>query len=135
MKKTSDGRRVQRVEREVQGILSRFLLGTFKGDLPGIVTITSVQMTSDLKSARVRISVLNGTPDDQKKATKQLQARAIEMQRYLASELPLRYTPKLRFQSDESLEKVLKIDKILHELSQNQTPPNDSLNTEDEDEE
>ena len=125
MKKTSDGRRVQRVEREVQGILSRFLLGTFKGDLPGIVTITSVQMTSDLKSARVRISVLNGTPDDQKKATKQLQARAIEM----------RYTPNLRFQSDESLEKVLKIDKILHELSQNQTPPNDSLNTEDEDEE
>ena len=39
MKKTGDGRRVQRVEKEVLQILSRFLMQTFKGDLPGIVTV------------------------------------------------------------------------------------------------
>ena len=133
MKKTGDGRRVQRVEREVQGILSRFLLGTFKGDLPGIVTVTSVQMTSDLKSARVRISVLNGTPEDQQAATKILQSRAVEMQKYLANELPLRFTPKLQFQADQSLEKVLKIDQILHDLAKNK--PAGEADVEDEEDE
>lgn len=122
MKKTGDGRRVQRVEREVQQILSRFLMQTFKGDLPGIVTITNVKMPADLRSARISISVLNGTPKEGDLAAEMLQERAGEMQRFLADKLPMKYTPKLQFHADDSLEKVMKVDRILHELSQEKKP-------------
>lgn len=130
MKKTGDGRRIQRVEREVLQVLSRFLMGTFKGELPGIVTITRVQMPADLRNARVWISVLNGTDAEQKEAVDILQQRSYEMQRYLGDELQMRYTPKLSFQTDTSLDKVLKVDRILHELSKEKSS---SDNTEEED--
>jgi ribosome-binding factor A len=122
MKKTGDGRRVQRVEKEVQQVLSRFLMGTFKGDLPGIVTVTKVVMPADLRSARVFVSVLNGEAQQHERAAEMLQERASEMQRYLADNLPLRYTPKLRFEADLSLEKVLKVDRILHDLAKSKPP-------------
>ena len=126
MKKVDDGRRVQRVEREVQEIVSRFLMGTFKGDLPGIVTVTQVRMPPDLKAAKVYVSVLNTTVQaDHEAAAEVLQERAYEMQKYLAANLSLRFTPKLQFLPDLSLEKVLKIDRILHDLSQGKRPAED----------
>lgn len=137
MKKTEEGRRAQRVQKEVMQIISRFLMGTFKGDLPGILTVTRVTMPADLRQARVEVSILNGTTEQNKEAAKMLQYRSAEIQRYLADQLPLRYTPKLQFFADQSLEKVLKIDRILHEMSA-QNPakqaPDQDLEESDEDE-
>lgn len=138
MKKTEEGRRAQRVQKEVMQIISRFLMGTFKGDLPGILTVTRVTMPADLRQARVEVSILNGTTEQNKEAAKMLQHRSAEIQRYLADHLPLRYTPKLQFFADQSLEKVLKIDRILHEMSAAQNPtkqaPDQELDESDEDE-
>lgn len=122
MKKTGDGRRIQRVEKEVQQILAQFLSSTFTGDLPGLVTVNHVKMPADLRSARVFVSVLNGEPDSHQQAAELLQARAGEIQRFLADRLPLRYTPKLQFQADETLDRVLKIDRILHDLASRKDP-------------
>ncbi len=132
MKKTGDGRRIERVQKEVTQVLSRFLMGTFKGDLPGIVTVTRVTMPADLRNARVQVAILNGTPEQNELAAEMLQERAVEMQHYLAKQLPLRYTPKLQFFADNSLEKVLKIDRILHDIGQKSAK--DSASS-DEDEE
>lgn len=133
MKNTGDGRRIERVQKEVAQILSKFLMGTFKGDLPGIVTVTNVQMPPDLRSARVQVSVLNGNEEQNELAAEVLQERAAEMQRYLANELPMRYTPKLQFYPDKTLDKVLKIDKILHELKNEKKNADPSSSAEDDD--
>lgn len=132
MKKTGDGRRIERVQKEVAQVLSRFLMGTFKGDLPGIVTVTRVMMPADLRNARVQVAILNGTPEQNELAAEMLQERAVEMQHYLAKQLPLRYTPKLQFFADNSLEKVLKIDRILHDIGQKSAK---DIGTSDEDDE
>jgi ribosome-binding factor A len=115
MKETGDGRRVARVEREVQQTVAQFLISGLKWTLPGIVTVARVRMTGDLRSAKVYISVL-GEPDHLKEAVKLLQSRAFEVQNFLSRELKMRYCPKLTFLVDSETEQILKVERILQEL-------------------
>lgn len=115
MKNMGDGRRVARVEREVQATIALFLIRGFKTPLPGLITVASVKMPADLRSAKVYISILGA--DDQQQATLDiLKERAFEIQNYIGKELKMRYCPKLVFYADHATEQVLKVEKILHEL-------------------
>lgn len=116
MKKESDGgRRVARVEREVQQTIAQFLISGFKSPLPGLVTVARVQMPADLRSAKVYISVL-GEPRELDQVVQLLQGRAFEVQNYLGKELKMRYCPKLQFFADTQTAQILKVEKILQEL-------------------
>lgn len=115
-KSRGDGIRVARVEREVQSLISRFLAGTYKGELPGIVTVAMVKMPADLKTARVYISFFNASDKEEKEGVLLLQRRAPEIQSFINDELGLRYCPRLTFLRDETTEKVLQIDRILQDL-------------------
>jgi ribosome-binding factor A len=115
MKNTGDGRRVARVEREVQQSVAQFLISGFKLPLPGIVTVARVKMPGDLRTAKVYISVL-GDPKLLEEAVELLQERAFEIQNYLGKELKMRYCPKLTFYPDHETEEILKVEKILQDL-------------------
>ena len=117
MKNTGDGRRIQRVEREVQQTVASFLLKGFKTPLPGLVTISRVTMPADLRIARVYVSVL-GDDNIRDEVIELLNERAFEVQNYIGRELKMRFCPKLTFYNDDSTEHVLKIEKILHDLNQ-----------------
>lgn len=115
MKNMGDGRRVARVEREIQATIAQFLIRGFKSPLPGLVTVASVKMPADLRAAKVYISVL-GDEKQQEESLDLLQERAFEIQNYIGKELKMRYCPKLTFYLDHATEQVLKVEKILHEL-------------------
>jgi ribosome-binding factor A len=117
MKKDGDGRRVARVEREVQQTIAQFLISGFKLPLPGLVTVARVQMPGDLRTAKVYISVL-GEPDHLQEAVKLLQERAFEVQNYLSRELKMRYCPKLSFLPDANTAQILKVERILADLEE-----------------
>lgn len=115
MKNTGDGRRVARVEKEVQIQVARYLVSGFSTPLPGIVTVSLVRMPADLRTAKVYVSVL-GDDQQMEEVLQILQARAFEVQDYIGRELKMRYCPKLTFYKDHTTEQVIKIDKILHDL-------------------
>lgn len=136
MKNMGDGRRVARVEREVQTAIAQFLIRGFKTPLPGIVTVASVKMPTDLRMAKVYISVL-GAEGQKKEAIELLQERAFEIQNYIGKELKMRYCPKLTFCEDLATEQVLKVEKILFDLDQerkkNMPPAENSTENSDDD--
>lgn len=115
MKNMGDGRRVARVEREIQATIAQFLIRGFKTPLPGLVTVASVKMPADLRTAKVYVSVL-GSDKQQEEALELLQERAFEIQNFIGKELKMRYCPKLTFFADHTTEQVLKVEKILHDL-------------------
>lgn len=115
MKKDGDGRRKERVEREIQNTIAQFLIKGFKTPLPGLVTVSAVRMPGDFRTAKVYISVL-GSDSDKSGAMKILEERAFEVQNFIGRELKMRYCPKITFLQDDTTEKVLKIEKILQEL-------------------
>ncbi len=130
-----DGRRVTRVEKEVQGVIAQYLISGIRQRLPGLVTVAAVRMPADLRSARVYISVL-GEENLKEQVVEILQNSASEVQRYIGEQLKMRYCPKLTFFPDHTTEQVLKIEKIIHELEsersvQVQTAHNSEVQDED----
>lgn len=129
----SDGRRVARVEREVQAAIAQYLIRGFKSPLPGIVTVAKVMMPADLRSAKVYVSAI-GLSEEEITRKKQmsetldlLTERSFEIQKYLGSELKMRYCPKLSFFEDDTTEQVMKVDRLLREIGS----PNDVSTDED----
>lgn len=115
MKNMGDGRRVARVEREIQATVAQFLLRDLRSELPGIVSVAAVKMPADLRAAKVYISVI-GTDEERDEVLGILKERAYEIQNYIGSELKMRYCPKLTFYTDTITDQVIKVDRILQEL-------------------
>lgn len=133
MKNMGDGRRQARVEMEVQRIVAQYLITHLRGEVDGIVTVASVKMPADLRTANVYISVLNheGKVSD---LIKFIQRRAPEIQRFIGDNLKMRYCPKLTFFEDEMTEKVLKIESILKDIKKD-PKISDTSDSSDSDEE
>lgn len=119
MKNTGDGRRKIRVEKEVQEIVSRYIIENLRNELPGLITITKVQMPADFRTARIYLTYFSPTQTDQKiiDIAEELQTWAKDIQDEIAHVLKMRYCPKLTFVNDETTEKILKIEKTLADIS------------------
>jgi ribosome-binding factor A len=119
MKNTGDGRRKVRVEKEVQEIVSRFIIEQLRQDLPGVITVTRVQMPADFRAAQIFVTyfqpenVSEKVPD----VAKVLNTWAKDIQDEIGHVLKMRYCPKLTFFNDETTEKILKIEKILSDIA------------------
>ena len=80
--------------------------------LPTLVSITNVEIASDLRRAKVFVSIM-GTEDDRRSAMEMLQSAARFIQRELKPKLTLRYVPALTFQQDRSLEEGARLLNIM----------------------
>lgn len=125
MKKPDDNRRIQKVEREVQAVVGMYLISGFSEPVDVFITLSRTVISADLKFAKLYFTVLpkggTGTDhvdeDEAEQTEKLLNSHAYEFQGHIAKELKLRYTPKVTFFHDRSIEKVIKVDQILSELA------------------
>lgn len=83
----------------------------------GFVTVTRVKMSNDLKNAQVFISI-HGDEEEKKKQFSKLMDNKKKMRYLLAKKIDLRFMPTLKLFRDDSLDKSIKIQKLLHEIEQ-----------------
>lgn len=81
------------------------------------VTVTGVEVSKDLRVARVYVSVM-GDDDEVKQSLLSLRHAAGFFRHELATSLSLRYLPEVNFKLDDSLQRGLRIDQLLDELSE-----------------
>ncbi|MBM3474805.1 MAG: 30S ribosome-binding factor RbfA [Armatimonadetes bacterium] len=117
--------RQTRVARRLQEEIARLLLREIEDPLIRFVTITDVEVSPDLKCARVFFSVM-GT-DDPAETLKGLRRASRYIRHRLAEEAELRYTPTLDFRYDATAERAQRIEAILHRLAEEGSlhPPDD----------
>lgn len=108
-------RRTERVASLIQSELGELVLKRLKDPRIGMVTITRVEITPDLKLAHVYYSVY-GKDKEKEEAGRALEHAAGFLQRKIADALKFRFTPKLVFRLDDSLEESIRIQKILEDL-------------------
>lgn len=107
--------RLGRVNEEVKKALSNIITYELNNpDVTGIVTVTKVKVTPDLKYAKVYVSLLNSK--NKEKTLKGLKSSAGYMRTQIAQKINLRTTPELVFEYDSSIEYGEKIDKILKNI-------------------
>ena len=93
--------RIGRINEEIQRELSDLIRGLKDPRVQTMLSITRVDTTSDLRYAKVHISVLEESRENE--ARKGLRAAGGWLRRELGSRLQLRYTPELVFTLDDSL--------------------------------
>ena len=109
------GKRVDRVAELVRAELGSAILRHLRDPRVGFVTVTRVELSADLHYAKVFYSVI-GDQAKRKETHEALNHARGFLQRDLAKELNLRYTPHLDFYLDDSLDHSLEIDGILKEI-------------------
>ena len=107
------GIRPRRVAELVQAELSRFLISEFQDPSSGLLTVTRVEMTPDLRSAKVTVSVF-GT-DDPQALLGRIEKSKGRIRRTLASRVRLKYNPELFFALDPGPEHQERIDRLIEE--------------------
>ena len=76
------------------------------------VTVTRVEMTPDMRSATVHVSVM-GSPAQEQLALRGLASSAGFLQAQIADKIDTRYTPRLRFEIDKGVKHSLEIARVL----------------------
>ena len=97
-------RRIERINETLRAELSPLLMKDINDPrLDGIITITEVNVSPDMKNAQVFLSFL-GTEDQQNDALEGMKSAASFLRRGLKSRMLLRNTPFLSFKLDKSVE-------------------------------
>ena len=97
------GNRIGRVNEEIQRELSALLRRVKDPRVTGLVSVTAVDTTPDLRYAKVFISVADKGSAPQ--VLSGLKSASGWLRRELGQALSLRYTPELIFQLDDSIDK------------------------------
>jgi ribosome-binding factor A len=106
--------RMRRVNESVRQVLSE-ALPELKDPRIGFVTVTGVETSSDLRHARVFVSVL-GSEKKRKKSLEGLAAAHGVLQSHLARELRMKRTPTLAFEYDPTVEEGVRMSKLIDGL-------------------
>ena len=106
------GARMRRVNEAVKEVLSTHIAGDLRDPRVGFVTVTSVETSPDLRSARVYVSVL-GDEDERARTLAGLEASHGSLQSQVAGELRRKRTPVLEFVYDDALETGMRISGLL----------------------
>lgn len=109
--------RINRINEDIQRELASLIRTVKDPRVHGLISITRVDTTTDLRYCRVYVSVLDHS--DVKEVIKGLKSAAGYLRRELGRVLTLRYTPELQFIEDDSIERgvrmVSMIDRVLEE--------------------
>jgi len=97
------------------------LLRKMKDPRIGFASITDVELSADLRHAKVFVSVL-GSSEEQQATMSGLEHAAGFLRHELAQRLNIRYTPEILFRLDESIARGVHILQLLHEVQQEQAP-------------
>lgn len=107
--------RAQQVAEELRKIVSMILLEDLSDPRMGFVTITHIDITDDLRYARIYYSVLGS--DAQKADTEEALLENLSFIRRLAVQrINLKFAMEIKFERDKSIEHSFKVDDILKKI-------------------
>lgn len=118
--------RSQRVASQMQRELAVILQSQIKDPRLGFMTINDVELTRDLSVAKVYFTVLGKTHDQIEKDRAILDRSIPFIRRELGRRMRIRVLPELRFVHDESVDRGMRIDRLLSQepdSAQNQEDP------------
>ena len=114
--------RSDRVAEAIREEVAMFLAEGVKDPrVTGIVTVTGVEVTRDLRQAKVFVSVM-GSDTDKKSTFAGLQSLAPHLRSRLGKSLRLRSAPEIEFKGDQSVSRAARIETLLEQIRRGETP-------------
>ena len=122
-------RRTDRVNEQLREEISTLLVRQIKDPrLKGVISVTRVVTSGDLRTGRVYISVMGGRETKQA-ALDGIQSAASFLRRELRDRINMKHTPFLTYQLDDSLEEADQVLRLMNQISIDE-PLSDTSNLE-----
>ncbi|HEV3006235.1 MAG TPA: 30S ribosome-binding factor RbfA [Pirellulales bacterium] len=115
-------RRVQKAAEAVREVVSMAILTELHDPRVRDVTVTHVEMTPDMRKAKVHVSVM-GDDTKQRLSMAGLKSAAGFLQSKVAERIETRYTPRIEFLLDMGVKKSIAIAEILRRVLPAEPPP------------
>jgi ribosome-binding factor A len=112
---------MRRVDEAMREVLSDAIASDLKDPRIGFITVTGVKTSPDFRHARVFVSVL-GDEDARAASIDGLSSAHGFLQWRVATELKLRHTPTLSFVYDESVDRGMRISRLLDQQTAKEGP-------------
>lgn len=113
------GTRAERIGERVQTELARLIRESLRDPRVGFVTLTGVEVSRDLRHAKIFVSVLG---DGLEETLHALEHATPFLKRELGRTAGLKYTPTLRFLEDRSIRGARRIEDLLDEIADDRAP-------------
>ena len=108
-------RRVLKAAQAIREVVSMAIITDLKDPRVKDVTVTFVEVTGDMRMAKVHVSVM-GDETKQNLCLKGLQSSVGYLQKKVGNRIDTRYTPRLQFQLDKGLQNAMSVTRILEEV-------------------
>jgi len=116
-----NNRRADRVAEAIREEIATFLASSAKDPrIVGFVTVTGVDITPDLRHAKVFVSVM-GSESEKTSTFEGLASTASHLRSRVARVLNLRVAPDIQFREDESVARAARIESLLAEIKANES--------------
>ena len=109
------GKRIDRLNQLIREEISELLQRELKDPRLGFTTVTEVEVSKDLRTAKVYVSVL-GTEEEWRRTLTALESARGFIRNWLRQRLTLRVIPTLSFRPDRSMAHAASIQALLAEL-------------------
>ena len=118
-------RRLEKAAEAIRSVVSMAILAELKDPRVRDVTVTHVEVSPDLRHAKVHVSIM-GDETQQRLSLRGLQHAAGFLQSKIAERIEIRYIPRLTFLLDQGVKRSLAIAKILQEVLPKEAPSDES---------
>jgi ribosome-binding factor A len=114
--------RVDKVASQLQVEISDILARRLRDPRVGLISVLGVEVTPDLRVARVRVSTLGGAEDHEELMKVLDHARGFIRHELAEGLRTLRRVPEIRFVDDRNTEYAVEIERVLREIHQQEAP-------------
>ena len=104
--------RIEKLQELIKQEVGKILLTDIKDPRIGFVTVTEVEMTGDLREAKIFVSIM-GNDEQIKSSWEGLQSALGFIRREIGKRIKIRFTPEISFELDKSLDYSEHIQKLL----------------------
>ena len=104
--------RVEKLQELIKQEVGKMLLTDIKDSRIGFVTVTGVEMTGDLREAKIYVSIM-GNDEQIKSSLEGLNSALGFIRREIGRRIKIRFTPEISFALDKSLDYSEHIQKLL----------------------
>ena len=110
-------RTIKRIAEEIRKVIGNMLISGIKDPrINSMVSVTEVEVTSDLSYAYVYVSILGG---DEEESLEGLKSASNFLRKEVSKSVKLRHTPQIIFKVDDSIKKGMYMEELIKKVNSN----------------
>ena len=110
------GYRKRRVSDEIKRIIGDIFIKDLPSQGSSLITVTNVRCSSDLRQAKIYLSIYNEDPEQRLRVLKNIIKKASYIRGLLGNRITLRYVPKLLFFEDDTMIYADNIERLIQSI-------------------